>query len=89
MGDVIGSSPEIDVLLAGDVCYDPFVTARLLNWFDGCVARGINVLLADPGRGFVRREGLEPVAEYAVPFEGDPSGALRRPTWVARMKFRG
>jgi len=84
-GDLIGRAVDAQVLLAADVCYEASLTARMLEWLRTVAATGCVVLIADPGRGFLHREQLEPVAEYAVGFEGDPTGQLRRSTWVGRL----
>ncbi len=84
--DLIGQEIDAEVLLAGDVCYQHELTARMLEWLRGCARRGLTVLVGDPGRGFIPASALEPLAEYAVPFEGDPSGKLRRATVVGRLR---
>lgn len=83
--DLLGREVEIDVLLAGDVCYDPALTARIVAWLRTLAAKGTTVLMADPGRGHLDRMLLSPIAEYPVAFEGDATGQLRRPTWVGRL----
>jgi predicted nicotinamide N-methyase len=76
---------DTDVLLAGDVCYNPELTARILGWLRKVAAKRVTVLIGDPGRGHLDRQLLSPIAEYAVAFEGDPTGQLRRATWVGRL----
>jgi len=59
-----GPPPEVDVVLAGDVCYDRDMTPRVLGWlsrFDG------RVLLGDPGRAYLPQTGFAEVASYDVP----------------------
>jgi predicted nicotinamide N-methyase len=85
LADQIDQELDVDVLLAGDVCYEPNLTGRILAWLRKCAARGTTVLIGDPGRGHLNRELLSPIAEYAVAFEGDPTGQLRRTTWVGRL----
>jgi len=84
-GDLIGRAVDADVLLAADVCYEATLTARMLEWLRGVAASGCVVLIADPGRGFLQRSQLSPLADYQVAFEGDPTGQLRRATWVGRL----
>jgi predicted nicotinamide N-methyase len=55
------------VILAGDVCYERSLAARVLPWLQGAHARGARVLIGDPGRDYFSREGLIPLAEYQVP----------------------
>lgn len=66
--DIIGRPlPDIDILLAGDVCYErPFAEAALA-WFRDLANAGVIVLVGDPGRAYLPAQGLDKVATYAVP----------------------
>jgi predicted nicotinamide N-methyase len=66
-GDIVSASCRWDVILAGDVCYEAPMTGHILPWLRGLAAAGAEVLLADPGRAYLPREGLEPLACHAVP----------------------
>ncbi len=66
-GDIVGARCRWDVILAGDVCYEAPMTGHVLPWLRGMAAAGAEVLLADPGRAYLPREGLEPLARHAVP----------------------
>ncbi|MBB5689249.1 methyltransferase [Roseomonas alkaliterrae] len=66
-GDIVGAPCRWDVILAGDVCYEAPMTAHILPWLRAMAASGAEVLLADPGRAYLPREGLEPLARHAVP----------------------
>lgn len=66
-GDIVGAPCRWDVILAGDVCYEAPMTAHILPWLRAMAASGAEVLLADPGRAYLPREGLAPVACHAVP----------------------
>lgn len=57
----------VDVILAGDVCYDHLMAHRVLSWLRLCVRSGVQVLLGDPGRAYVPQEGVELIAELTVP----------------------
>ena len=59
--------PEVDVICAGDVCYEKPMTDRVLAWLARARANGTRVLIGDPGRTYFPREGLEFLAEYRVP----------------------
>ncbi len=59
--------PDIDLILAGDVCYEQAPAARMLAWLRLAHARGIRVLIGDPGRTYFPRQGLTLLAEYRVP----------------------
>ena len=62
-----GPVPDVDVVLAGDVCYDREMTDRVLPWLRAAAARGVRVLLGDPGRHYLPQQGLVPVSEHEVP----------------------
>ncbi|MGY5883325.1 class I SAM-dependent methyltransferase [Modestobacter lacusdianchii] len=81
-GDVLDDEPAVDVVLAGDVCYDREMTARVLPFLGAAWLRGATVLLGDPGRAYVPKEGLLAQAEYDVP---DADGGQVRRTTVWRL----
>ena len=82
VGDVLddGPDPAWDVVLAGDVCYDRVMTARVLPFLGTAWLGGAAVFLGDPGRPYVPREGLLPMAEYDVPDTEGP-GVRRTTVW--------
>ncbi len=59
--------PEVDVICAGDVCYEKPMTDRVLAWLAQAKANGARVLIGDPGRTYFPRGGLAFLAEYRVP----------------------
>ncbi len=59
--------PEVDVICAGDVCYEKSMTERVLAWLGEAKARGVRVIIGDPGRTYFPKTGLEFLAEYRVP----------------------
>ena len=64
--DLIGRDDGWDVVLAGDVFYDKPLAERLLPWFRALAARGATVLVGDPGRSYLPRQALKPLAVYEV-----------------------
>ncbi len=57
-GDLVGEPlPGVDVLLAGDVFYDPRAAPRFLSWFRVLARSGVRVLAGDPGRAYAPPEG--------------------------------
>ncbi|WP_116450514.1 class I SAM-dependent methyltransferase [Blastococcus litoris] len=79
LGDVLGEEPPVvDVVLAGDVCYDRVMSERVLPWLEAARARGAEVLLGDPGRPYVPVDRLERVAMFDVPDTEGPQ--VRRAT---------
>lgn len=68
--DVIGLDEGWDVVLAGDVCYEQGMAARVTGWLEGLAARGATVLLGDPGRSYLPQARLQELASYEVPVVG-------------------
>ena len=64
--DVVGCPCRWDLILCGDVCYEAPMTGRILPWLRG-LAAAAEVWLADPGRAYLPRHGIESFAEYVVP----------------------
>jgi predicted nicotinamide N-methyase len=83
VGDVLGSEPPaVDVVLAGDVCYDRTMTEQVLPFLDRARDRGAEVLVGDPGRMYLPRTRLTELAAYDVP---DTEGPGTRRTTVWRL----
>lgn len=59
--------PDVDVICAGDICYEKPMTEAVLAWLAQARARGIRILIGDPGRTYFPRTGLDFLAEYRVP----------------------
>jgi predicted nicotinamide N-methyase len=74
--------PTVDVVIAGDVCYERRMTGRVLAWLAAAHVRGARVLLGDPTRGFLPAGGLLRLAEYPVPTPVDLEGVAVRRTSV-------
>lgn len=83
-GDVVGQPCRWDVILAGDVCYAAPMTAHILPWLRA-MARDAVVLLADPGRAYVPRDGLVEVARYTVPTSLELEDRAARVVTIARL----
>jgi predicted nicotinamide N-methyase len=66
-GDLVGRDEGWDVILAGDVSYERDMAERVTDWLAGLAQRGAHVLIGDPGRAYLARDRLEPIAEYRVP----------------------
>ncbi len=58
--------PAVDLICAGDVCYEKPMTERVLDWLASARAQGTRVLLGDPGRTYLPKSGLTFLAEYRV-----------------------
>jgi predicted nicotinamide N-methyase len=58
--------PDVDVVLAGDTWYEASLAARVLPWLRRARARGIDVLVGDPGRRYLPLGSLVEIASYEV-----------------------
>lgn len=64
--DLLGDQPPpCDVILAGDVCYEETMAARMIDWLRVAARRGTRVLIGDPGRTYLPPD-LERLATYRV-----------------------
>ncbi len=63
--DVLGGLCRWDLILCGDVCYEAAMTGRIMPWLTE-MARGAEVWIADPGRAYLPKAGLEPFASYRI-----------------------
>jgi len=70
-----GPVPEVDLILAGDVFYDPEPAARVTPFLARCRAAGIEVLVGDPRRAPLPVDRLRGVAEYR--FAETDNGVMR------------
>jgi predicted nicotinamide N-methyase len=83
-GDLLDEEPDadIEVVLAGDVCYDREMSVRVLPFLGKAWLGGAAVYLGDPGRPYVPKDGLVQVATFDVP---DTEGPQVRRTTVWRL----
>jgi predicted nicotinamide N-methyase len=86
-GDVDMTKPAkgVDLIVAGDVCYQQAMSARVLRWLWICVAQGTRVVLADPGRAYVPHDGLQELARYEVPTSRDLEDRDSRTVIVSQL----
>jgi predicted nicotinamide N-methyase len=64
--NLIGTAGPWDVVLAGDICYEQPLAERVTAWLRGLSGSGTTVLMGDPGRTYLPKDGLEWVVRYAV-----------------------
>jgi len=76
---------DTDLIIAGDVCYQQAMSAKLMRWLWLCVANGTRVLLADPGRAYVPQDGLKECARYKVPTSRDLEDCVERTVTVSEL----
>ncbi|UVC08383.1 methyltransferase [Rhizobium sp. TH2] len=65
--NLIGTTLEADVLLAGDVFYDVGFANALVPWFTMLAQAGKTLIVGDPGRSYCPRHLMEPLTTYEVP----------------------
>jgi predicted nicotinamide N-methyase len=75
-------APDVDVILAGDVCYEEEMAERMLPWLRDAHQAGTRVLMGDPGRHFFPREIMTLLAEYEVPTTYEVEGTELKRTGV-------
>lgn len=83
--DRIGADDGWEVVLAGDVFYEKPLADRLLPWFRSLKGRGADILVGDPGRAYLPKEGFERLAVYAVPVTRALEDAEVKRTTVWRL----
>jgi predicted nicotinamide N-methyase len=74
-----------DVLLAGDMGYEPLLAARLVAWLAAAARDGALALLGDLGRGFLATDGLAPLGTMPAPTDVATCSHHRRPATVWRV----
>jgi len=62
--DYLGSQGDWDIVLIGDVCYEQQMAGRVQSWARSLAASGRRVLIGDPVRAYLERQGLEAIARY-------------------------
>lgn len=77
-------SPDIDVILAGDVWYELAPSARFAGWFRQLRPKGVHILTGDPGRAYVPSNTKE-LATYDVPTSLDLESRTIRATRVLEV----
>jgi predicted nicotinamide N-methyase len=65
--DIVGQDGGWNTVLAGDICYEQDLAARVTEWLFALSNRGATVLIGDPGRSYLPKDRLENLAVYEVP----------------------
>lgn len=82
------SARGVDVVLAGDVFYSREMAGRVLDFVDRAHRGSVSVLLGDPGRAYLPRSRLEPLAVYQVPVPETLEDAPVKTATVWRLRDR-
>ncbi len=83
--DLTAREAAFDAILAGDVCYERPMAELVWPWLKKCAGRGALVLLADPGRAYLPKQGLVELARYNVPTTRELEDREQRETVVYRV----
>jgi predicted nicotinamide N-methyase len=76
-----GDGGGAGLVLVGDACYERLLAERITSFLARARAAGAAVLLGDPGRAYLPREGLTAIARYTVPaWPGLEDAAVKRTT---------
>ncbi|EWM09756.1 methyltransferase [Kutzneria sp. 744] len=86
VADVLDSTVDADVVLAGDVFYDKDMTAAVLPFLFRAAAAGALVLVGDPSRPYLPKARFERVTAYEVPVPRSLEGVTVLTTTVWRPK---
>ena len=63
--------PRFDAILVGDLFYERTTAERALAFLSRHLTAGAQVLIGDPGRAYLPKQGLTRLADYAVPVTRD------------------
>lgn len=75
----------IEVALAGDIAYERPMARRVLAFLGALAARGVTVLIGDPGRAYMPTN-LDRVATYDVPVPRALEATDVKPTTIWRLR---
>lgn len=74
--------PDVDIIVAGDVCYEAGFAARVIPWLRRAHDQGIDVLIGDPGRRYLPIDDLVELAQYEVRTTTELEDLERKRGWV-------
>ncbi|NUR72581.1 MAG: methyltransferase [Hamadaea sp.] len=77
---------DAEVVLVGDAFYTASVAAAMTKLLSAAARRGVEVLVGDPGRGFLPRHLLTEVARYDVPVRPALEDTGVKPTTIWRFQ---
>ncbi|HZW47343.1 MAG TPA: methyltransferase [Microvirga sp.] len=86
--DLVGQDQGWETVLAGDICYERELAARVTDWLFGLSERGATVLIGDPGRSYLPQERLQRLEIYEVPVTRTLEDAEIKKTGVWKFQPR-
>lgn len=84
--DLVGLDEGWETVLAGDICYERDLAARVTDWLSSLSRKGATVLIGDPGRSYLPKEKLERLSLYQVPVTRTLEDADIKQTSVWRFR---
>ncbi len=81
-----GDATPAEVVLAGDVFYQRSMADRMAAYLRAARRAGSSVLVGDPGRAYLPRQGWDTLATYAVPTTRDLEDTDRKQVAVLRLR---
>jgi predicted nicotinamide N-methyase len=86
--DVVGKSCRWDIIVTGDVFYEARMTRHILPWLVAMAEAGAEIVVADPGRAYLPRDGLTEIARYDVPTSLELEDQTQRRTVLYSLGHR-
>jgi len=83
--DLVGAENRWDIILAGDICYEAPMAARILPWLRAMAGQGATILLADPGRAYFPATDTPPLARFTIPTTRELEDRDTREVVIAHM----
>ena len=76
---------DFGLILAGDLCYERPMAERVFAWLTEAAQSGTDVLMADPGRSYLPKDGLVEIARHDVATSLDLENRTAMTTRVFRL----
>ena len=77
-----GAPPAVDLIVVGDLFYEPELAGRVTAFLDLCLVAGVKILVGDPYRAYLPLQRLRLLAEYTVADFGDSRDCAVKPSAV-------
>jgi predicted nicotinamide N-methyase len=81
-----GPIPDVDIILAGDICYEKPMTDAMLTYFRRAASHKIEVYIGDPHRTYFPKTGLIRLADYDILTNADIEDAAIKPASVWKLE---
>ena len=81
-----GPTPDVEVILAGDICYEKPMTDAMLTYFRRAATHKIAVYIGDPHRTYFPKTGLTRLADYDILTNADIEDAAVKPASVWKLE---